>query len=1092
MENDGPKAAKVYEKFLGFPEKKNVASQFYQHCINIFDNLSSPQKIGTSEIKVLSIGTGYGRADFPLLKAYIKQYEKLALDRRLSFVVDCVDSSSNFQNMLGKALENDRAHYRIFFENPRFFEDMNKKTFQASGKSASGKSKVVINGYCKTLTEFLSEMFKANDGSKPIFHCIIAILSLQYTKHLKTTFPRLLEKLRHSGIIVIGETCAEGAWLSKPPPIWVPKTKSNSRWYRLWTDWHNALYKKGINRRIRLFMPDNFQLLVDSLESSGFISVIPSKKSEFTWPKTVTSECFSKVTELIKTGDWKKCVSSLHLYNQDLGKDSPEDSGKKACVVNILKSGEWQNKTNTNYRNGIRLYVYRNGNEKLLNYENYKQTLQKVVLKNSERTIREQGISRHIRAEKIIKEKSRENRLIQLVQSLIQHVEIDNGCFIIGLSVSYSHTSTCAIGGALTPCSKVSIDKGKASEFYEKLNLSESDAKTYQRVWLWLYTLYLALAKRPSAVADRLYRIFELNSAFDCTVDMYAERETLDVSRRGISIELKRDRMKAVRETVWNSLEKLTDKKREVAKWEKESKVVRALEHFWGKNSPLVQALRPGSMGNMHNSIQEKTNVEHSDALPEVFDTDPEQPIEFSNAQIEDLFDKAAFQNIKHNIDDTFKNWAEDNSEPGIHAILERMFVSPIEKTEPIPLCTDIFYQFYLFSLFLHEKDLNYIFHVPAMEFNSVGVWGGFQIFMDKEEYSFFKATGHSDLSDIFYKFISPFDIILLRDTVSPALEKTKTEEVQRDRARKYADRSGHEEGRLYQGVLNLITSSYPDCLFDSQNVTHPEFDRLLCLIIESTLHYGLIWASYSNLSLPLKSRPWTNSVSNNGSKVKDYMKELNLYGWRIALLRELGLHFSDSWKKFPEDTIKNIIELFQFGPQHSSPNVTINIADEKRFNDFKSIRFTNIEPKVSYDLFRWIVAAMSNTWQHCIPKNGKDSSGKGGNSELDSLNRRLAVLKNKDTFNKITIDVKTDSDDESCSIIICNEIDDDEDCQAYNGNSFDKGTGLTLLLVAEELWKEDVPEENIKDFLKFGLQTNMKKIWETSIRLKGISLFSS
>jgi hypothetical protein len=176
-------------------------------------------------------------------------------------------------------------------------------------------------------------------------------------------------------------------------------------------------------------------------------------------------------------------------------------------------------------------------------------------------------------------------------------------------------------------------------------------------------------------------------------------------------------------------------------------------------------------MGNMHNSIQEKTNVEHSDALPEVFDTDPEQPIEFSNAQIEDLFDKTAFEDIKCDIDVIFKDWTKDNNEPGIHAKLKRMSVSQTE--DPIHLCTDIFYQFYLFSLFLHEKDLNYILHVPAMEFNSVGVWGGFQIFMDKEEYSFFKeATGPPDLSDIFYKFISPFDIILLRDTVSPKAEE--------------------------------------------------------------------------------------------------------------------------------------------------------------------------------------------------------------------------------------------------------------------------------------------------------------------------------
>jgi hypothetical protein len=574
MDINRPIPAEVYEKFLGFPEyqegQKDV-ERFLVHCTTLLDNLKEVHLPEQRVLRVLSIGTGYGRADLPFIKAYIDRCEKLIADHSLSFQVDCVDPSPDFQEMLENTLKNDLYHYKFFFENPQFSQAIEKNTFQASGKSASGKSNVFINAYTQSLTKYLSELSNIDDDNQSTFHCIVAILSLQCIKHLKIIFPRLLEKLRYSGIIVIGETCSEGAWLSKPPPIWVPKTKSNSRWYRLWTDWHNALYKKGINRRIRLFMPDNFQLLVDSLESSDFISVIPSKKSEFTWKKTVTSECFSKVAELIKTGGWKNCVSSLHLYDQDLGKDPHEDS-EKDPVLDILESDEWKNKTDTDYENGIRPYVYRNGNENLLNY---KQTLQKVVLENSERTIREQGISRHIRAEKIIKEKSRENRLIQLVQSLIQHVEIDNGCFIIGLSVSYSHTSTCAIGGALTPCSKVSIDKGKASEFYEKLNLFESDAKTYQRVWLWLYTLYLALAKRPSAVADRLYRIFELNSAFDCTVDMYAERETLHVSRRGISIELKRDRMKAVRETVWNSLEKLTDKKREVAKWEKESKVVR-------------------------------------------------------------------------------------------------------------------------------------------------------------------------------------------------------------------------------------------------------------------------------------------------------------------------------------------------------------------------------------------------------------------------------------------------------------------------------------------------------------------------------------
>ena len=779
MDINRPIPAEVYEKFLGFPEDKDVASQFYQHCINIFDNLPSPQKIGTSEIKVLSIGTGYGRADFPLLKAYIKQYEELGLDRRLSFVVDCVDSSPDFQNMLGEALENDTAHYRIFKKNPDFFKDIKKKTFCATGKSASGNSKVVINGYCKTLTEFLSEMSKANDGSKPLFHCIIAILSLQYTKHLKITFPRLLEKLRHSGIIVIGETCAEGAWISKPPPLrYIPMAKTNNkRWFDLWTDWHKVLRNNGINRRLRLFMPHDFRLLIDTLERACFRSIIPNGKSEFIWQKTVTSEVFCEVVKLIQNGEWKNCVSSLYPFDQDFSKSG--NIGTR--IINILKSeegwlnGEWKNnEANTTYENGLRFYIYEKINEKLTNYDGYKQILQKLILDSSNRTLRRQGIYEYIRTEETEEEKYQYALLVQLVQSLNQHIELDNGCFTIGLSVSSGKASKSVMGGSLIPCSNTSIRRGVASKFFENLLPPNSNEGVHSRVWIWIYTLYIALAKRPSAIADRIYKTFQLNSGFDCTVDMDAEIETFDFSRRGISVQLNNHRVKSIRKHVFSILKQnALNQIKDVAEWNPESEVVRALEYRWGEDSPLVKSLR--NVLSLHsNSIrtseQKNRKSEHSHSLPKTFYS--AQPFIFTDAEIEVLCGKNTFNEIRCKMYELFKDWALDETVPGIYSILQKLYHEQLFSDNPIELWTEVFAQFYMFGLMLHETGINYILHIPGIEFNKANIWGGFQLFMDKEEYVFCKDMNNvPSLSDSFHIFMSPFDLIPLLSLVSQQIE---------------------------------------------------------------------------------------------------------------------------------------------------------------------------------------------------------------------------------------------------------------------------------------------------------------------------------
>nr|MBC8458507.1 hypothetical protein [Deltaproteobacteria bacterium] len=333
MDSNPPRAPEVYERFLGFPKDQDEATRFYKHCKEYIAFPDFPEK-GPKKFRLLSVGTGYGRADFPLIRAYIEHYERPHGSHALSFQVDCVDPSKGFQKMLLNALGQDR--YQIF-SSELSIEDGANNTFQVRGKSRSGKSCIVINGYRRGLSEFLRD--DDEGGTLPPFHCIVGILSFQYIKSLKTTFPLLLDKLCESGLIVIGETCSEGAWLSKPPPSIVgPTAKVNRKWFDLWTDWHKVLRRRGINRRLRLFPPHNFWLLRDTLERSGYRSIILPKNSEFTWKKTVGSEVLGEVKALIRNGCWRGYVSSLYLADEELGDNGNRGGGG---LKELILTGEW-------------------------------------------------------------------------------------------------------------------------------------------------------------------------------------------------------------------------------------------------------------------------------------------------------------------------------------------------------------------------------------------------------------------------------------------------------------------------------------------------------------------------------------------------------------------------------------------------------------------------------------------------------------------------------------------------------------------------------------------------------------------------------
>jgi hypothetical protein len=80
--------AELYEQFLGFPHEgeKNYYDEFYKFCK---ENIVFPVNNDVKEINILSIGTGYGRADLPFIKAFFEANEPFVN----TFNIYCIDPS---------------------------------------------------------------------------------------------------------------------------------------------------------------------------------------------------------------------------------------------------------------------------------------------------------------------------------------------------------------------------------------------------------------------------------------------------------------------------------------------------------------------------------------------------------------------------------------------------------------------------------------------------------------------------------------------------------------------------------------------------------------------------------------------------------------------------------------------------------------------------------------------------------------------------------------------------------------------------------------------------------------------------------------
>ncbi len=393
--------AETYEKFLGFPS--NESEKFYQVCK---EEIRFPEvKLGDEDrtLRILSIGTGYGRTDLPLIEAYIEHYEQSIPhsestgpneDRlNLTFHIDCIDPSPSFQDMLREALGRD--DYKLFSDKD-IIPPVSEEIYSITGMSASSKSRIIINARHMKAEDYLNICFQDDPHPKPLFHCIIAVLSLQFIPDtsMKRVFSQILSLLCNGGLIIVGEVCEEAAWLARNPFDLLNREDvkdSHKRWFDLWSDWHKVLQDQGINRRLRLFRPHDFRLFRETLERSGFTTASRNESVVFSWENIISQDVFHRIVEFIKKGKWKECVSSLYV------EDTESMENKGVQFLDALKNknnpaltGAWRTDERVALTNGIRLWVY-SKTRHLQDPDSYGKILQDVILHQSTMTLEKQG-----------------------------------------------------------------------------------------------------------------------------------------------------------------------------------------------------------------------------------------------------------------------------------------------------------------------------------------------------------------------------------------------------------------------------------------------------------------------------------------------------------------------------------------------------------------------------------------------------------------------------------------------------------------------------------------------------------------------------
>jgi hypothetical protein len=1021
--------AELYEQFLGFPheEEKNYYDEFYKFCK---EKIIFPRNDNVKEINILSIGTGYGRADLPFIKAFIEKNEPIAN----TFNVYCIDPSEFFARKLYYNLcSSFEGKFSIFSKKPKKKKPDRYETFFIEGVGISGKSFIKIVFFKKDLQQFLDTMGSSNIG----FHCVMSFLSLQFVSKVKLLLPKLLAKLEKNGIIVIGEACKHAAWVATPPPLIFHESDKNYYcWYKLWSDWHKILRIKGIIRNIRLFPPHDFSLIFKFFDASNSFykrKPIGNKDGiiEFYWEKALPPGIFKKIIKYIEEGKFKGIVSSIDLSEFSSGKE----------ILALLKDdefikinnlyGTWRDWERTGdslyFLNGLGIHFF--SKEKDLSNEEYEKFFQKIILGNSFRTVEKINLNES----SMDKERNsiKSPPIFPIISmSMKQYIEVDKGAFIIPICVRPNAEAIASISGSYIPASKVFIErKEEYKEFFKGFDLLEGETEEKKkelipRYWLLLHELSLKLTERQSSTAPEIQQVLNLDPSFDVIVDMDADsEEIITISRSSISFKLQGARFKALRQRVWNIIndnEKFKEKFKELndrpKKEEREpKKVIKQLKSFWGEST--IEKL-----------FDENYGLKDSFAPVSFFKPAVAEDI------IDNLFGKESFNQIRIACQSLFDRWKQQS---GIILKLDEIKKSQGFEYDSERIWT-ILCQLYKYGIYIYEKDLMYVFHISLPMNKRTNVWGAIHLFMHKKEASYF-ITESLELTDLFYKFILPFDNLLYREVHSLQIESVGEEKGEKAGTKKIATISGHEAGAQLISIGNLIS-----CISDE--FLGKRLKRTAERLIEGSINY---------LHLYLAHDPGISDVKDfyidKNKPLKLWLEKIKKLSWQIALSREIKN------VNIREVLLDDLSELLE---ERNMPEIVLDISDDLFFKP--SVDIETKYPNFSLTFSRWFLAGLSNS----IKWSG----------QIKGVNNLNCWVKKKSTaFKSIRVEISQDKEKPSVKITILNKY------HYKNPGRAEKSEGTRRVL---EVINEDLPLK--KGSFKFGPNENNSKEWETSIVLVG------
>lgn len=613
--------ALIYEEFMGFPLEE--AHKFFNYCrqnIKFPDLQESELRKNETTLQILSIGTGYGRADFPIIRSFIEHYENKYPSSSFIFNINCIDPSDHFQGRLKESLKNNC--FNIYSDQQFSLNEDRNNLYCVEGKGRAGS---VVKIHCHKMT-FEDYINKDQDN----YYFIIGSLAFQFIKNLKSIFALLLEKLRENGVIIIGEVCEQGAWISEPPPPIFDGDAKYRDWFDLWTDWHKILQVHAISRRVRLFMPHNFYLLSETLEELGFKRLLEKENDTyvFNWSKELGLNIFSKIKHLIENRGWENSISAFHIPGKCVNREGKQVDRSEHIIdhltnqvrIDELKlSGKWSKEQGRfSFVNGLRFHIFSKpaDDKEKKTKEDYLKVLQRNILENSYTTLRAQGLFSNANSDldrELIDPEDKETELFdQFTLSLYQHLEIDEKAFVTSMSVlpvPYvldAKRARSSNSGHLIPLSCEDNKQFFDDLFNIKNNSTSNDNYTpiqCRRIWLWLEMLYLFVGegRRPSYISKKIKDIFNLESQFNLIISMGEDEEDIiEVQRNLLYIHLNRNKFVKIRKIFNNYLNGNQGSYvktiiNEVMDWNNNGQAVLTLKEFWGEQSSLVMALKEGT-----------------------------------------------------------------------------------------------------------------------------------------------------------------------------------------------------------------------------------------------------------------------------------------------------------------------------------------------------------------------------------------------------------------------------------------------------------------------------------------------------------------